>query len=79
MYYSVCQGNLTKNKNFVIITKKGVVKLDKMQYKETQSKSLRIETELVKKIEELAEKNERDFTKQVIFMLKKYIEITENQ
>lgn len=79
MYYSVCQGNLTKKKKFVIIAKKGVVKLDKMQYKETQSKSLRIETELVKKIEELAEKNERDFTKQVIFMLKKYIEITENQ
>lgn len=52
--------------------------MDNLQYKETQSKSLRIETELVKKIEELAKKNERDFTKQVIFMLKKYIEITEN-
>lgn len=52
--------------------------MDNLQYKETQSKSLRIDTELVKKIEELANKNERDFTKQVIFMLKKYIEITEN-
>lgn len=52
--------------------------MDNLQYRETQSKSLRIETELVKKIEEMAKKNERDFTKQVIFMLKKYIEIMEN-
>lgn len=69
---------MTKNKKIAIIDKKGGDVLDNLQYKETQSKSLRIETELVKKIEELAKKNERDFTKQVIFMLKKYIEITEN-
>lgn len=52
--------------------------MDNMQYKETQSKSMRLEKELIDKIEELARKNERDFTKQVVFMLKKYIEITEN-
>lgn len=49
------------------------------QYKETQSKSLRIEKDLIKKIEELAIQNQRDFTKQVVFMLKKYIEITEEK
>lgn len=50
--------------------------MDTVKYKETQVKSLRMEKELVKEIELLAEKNQRDFTKQVIFMLKKYIEIT---
>ena len=69
---------MTKKYKIAIINKKGGAALDNLQYKETQSKSLRIDTELVKKIEELANKNERDFTKQVIFMLKKYIEITEN-
>lgn len=50
-----------------------------MNQKETQQKTLRIDKELIRKIEELAEENQRDFTKQVIFMLKKYIEITEER
>lgn len=53
--------------------------MDKIQYKETQSKTIRIEKELVQKIENLAMKNERDFTKQVIYMIKKYLEITDNK
>lgn len=53
--------------------------MDKMNQKETQQKTLRIDKELIRKIEELAEENQRDFTKQVIFMLKKYIEITEER
>lgn len=47
-----------------------------MQYTESQQKTIRMEKELIEKIEELAEKNQRDFSKQVKFMLKKYIEIT---
>lgn len=79
MYYNVCQHNLTKKQKIAIINKEGVIKLDKLQYRETQSKSIRIEKELVEKIEELAKKNERDFTKQVIYMIKKYIEIIDNK
>lgn len=52
---------------------------DKMYEKNYPQKSIRFEPELIKKIEELAEESERDFSKQVKFMLKKYIEIIETK
>lgn len=42
------------------------------------TKTIRLEEPLVKKIENMAKEGQRDFTKQVIFMIKKYIEITES-
>lgn len=49
-----------------------------IQQRETQQKTIRMDIELIKKVEELGRKNERNFSKQVQFMLRKYIEITEN-
>lgn len=45
---------------------------------ETQQKTIRMEKELIEKIEEMRKGTERDFSKQVKFMLKNYIEIIEN-
>lgn len=45
--------------------------------KETIVKSIRLEKDLCEKVQELAEQNQRDFTKQVRFMLLKYIEMKE--
>lgn len=50
-----------------------------MQYNESQQKTLRMEKDLIEKIEQLAKENQRDFTKQVKFMLRKYIELIEKQ
>ncbi len=47
------------------------------QKKETITKTLRFEPELVEKIQRMAERNQRDFTKQVRFMLMEYIRIKE--
>lgn len=38
-----------------------------------------MEKDLIEKIEELAKENQRDFTKQVKFMLRKYIELIEKK
>lgn len=48
------------------------------QDNETQQKTIRMETELIKKIEEMRQGTERNFSQQVKFMLRKYIEFTEN-
>lgn len=48
------------------------------QNKETMVKSIRLEKGLCEKIQELADKGQRDFTKQVRYMLLKYIELTES-
>ena len=53
--------------------------MDKVYDAETVQKSIRLEPELLQKIEKLAEESERDFSKQVKFMLKKYIEIIETK
>ena len=57
--------------------------MPKEEYKKPQSnkvtKTIRIEKELVEKIEKLAEGTERDFSKQVRLMLKKYIDISEEK
>ena len=47
--------------------------------KETMVKTLRFEKDLAEKIQEMAEKSQRDFTKQVRFMLLEYIRIKEGQ
>lgn len=51
--------------------------MDNMQYKESQQKTIRMEKDLIDKIEEMRKGTERDFSKQVKYMLRKYIEITE--
>lgn len=51
---------------------------NKNRNQETIARSIRLPRELNDTIERLAVKDERDFTKQVIFMLKKYIEIHES-
>lgn len=47
--------------------------------KETITKTLRLEKPLIDKIQQLADKNQRDFTKQVRFMLWQYLELIERQ
>lgn len=48
-----------------------------MQDKETQSKTIRMEEDLIKKIDKMREGTERNFSKQVQWMLKQYIAIIE--
>ena len=52
---------------------------DKIYEKNYPQKSIRFEPELIEKIEKLAEESERDFSKQVKYMLKKYLEMIENK
>lgn len=52
--------------------------MSNMQDNETQSKTIRMENSLIEKIEEMRKGTERNFSQQVKFMLKKYIEFTEN-
>ena len=47
--------------------------------KETITKTIRFDTNLHEKIQKMADENDRDFTKQVKFMLKEYIKITEKK
>ena len=46
---------------------------------ETIVKSIRFDNELANKIIEFADRAERDFSQQVRFMLKQYIELMENK
>lgn len=57
---------------------KEVAKMDNLK-KETITKTIRFETNLHEKIQKLADESDRDFTKQVKFMLKEYIKITEKK
>lgn len=56
--------------------KKGGHSMD-YQNKETIVKSIRFERELAEKIQKMAEQGQRDFTKQVRFMLLEYIRLKE--
>lgn len=47
--------------------------------KETELKGIRMPIELIKKIEESAEKETRTFSAQVIYIIKKYYELQENK
>ena len=46
---------------------------------DSESKTIRIEKELIKKIDELRDGTERNFSQQVKFMLKEYIRIKESK
>lgn len=46
-----------------------------MEQEEKITKTIRLEKSLVEKIEKIAKENERDFSKQMKYMLKKYLEI----
>jgi hypothetical protein len=45
---------------------------------ETAAKTIRMPLPLINKIEDLSKDNDRDFSKQVIHMLKEYIRIKES-
>lgn len=51
--------------------------MGKMYDTESQQKTIRMEKDLIEKIEQMSKESERDFSKQVKFMLRKYIEIVE--
>lgn len=53
--------------------------MENMQDNETQQKTIRFEKELIKKIDELREGTERNFSQQVKYMIKKYLEIKEEK
>ena len=44
-----------------------------MQDKDTKPKTIRFDTKLINEIEKLCEESERDFSKQVQWMLKQYL------
>lgn len=46
---------------------------------ETITKSIRFEKELIEKIEKLAKQNERDFSSQIRFILKEYLNMIERK
>lgn len=48
-----------------------------MQNNETQMKTIRFDKELIDKIDKMREGTERNFSRQVQWMLKQYIEIIE--
>jgi len=48
---------------------------NKTKEEETTQKTIRFPNDMISVIEKMAEEGERDFSKQVIFMVKKYIEI----
>ena len=74
---------MTKKLKFVIISKKEVNNLEKenkkMYNNDTQQKTIRFEKDLIEEIENLARGTERDFSKQVKFMLRQYIKITKEK
>lgn len=73
------QGVLTKFGVLLIIehTRRcNTMQKDSLQ-PQTVTKTIRFEKELVEKIEKLREGTERNFSQQVKYMLKKYIDITE--
>lgn len=47
--------------------------------KSEQVKSIRFTEELIKKIEKMAQESERDFSSQVRFMCREYINMKENK
>lgn len=47
--------------------------------KDTITKTLRLEKDLCEKIQNMANESQRDFTKQVRFMLTEYIKMKENK
>jgi predicted transcriptional regulator len=49
------------------------------EIKKTIVKSIRFETDLAEKIQEMADNSQRDFTKQVRFMLLEYIRMVERR
>lgn len=49
--------------------------IQKKTGKTTETKTIRMPKELVERIEQDAYKQNRDFTKQVLFIIKKYYEI----
>ena len=51
----------------------------KMYNNDTQQKTIRFEKDLIEEIENLARGTERDFSKQVKFMLRQYIKITKEK
>jgi len=57
--------------------KRGCASVQYNELHETTVKSIRFDKELTDKINELAAEAERDFSQQVRFMLKKYIQLKE--
>ena len=57
--------------------KKGGKTVQDNEVQETISKTIRFEKDLVNKIDELRKDTERNFSQQVKFMIKRYIEIIE--
>ena len=53
------------------------MKDERIQESPTTQKTIRLENDLIEKIEKLAAENDRDFTKQLKFMLKEYLRIKE--
>jgi len=51
--------------------------VEKYQQKETISKTIRLDKDLLEQIEKLASEAERDFSQQIRFMLKKYLSLKE--
>ena len=69
--------HFTKYKNSPIINTIKEEPIMENQKRETVIKTLRLEKELTEKIQKMAAQSQRDFTKQVRFMLLEYIKMKE--
>jgi len=79
MYYNLSQEVLTKFSIMFIINhnRRCITMQNNNIQQQTETKTIRFEKSLIEKIEKLREGTERNFSQQVKYMLKKYIEITE--
>ena len=67
--------------NFIILYYNHLKEVSNMnnENKETITKTMRFEKDLHDQIQKLAEENQRDFTKQVKFMVIEYMKITQKK
>ena len=79
MYFSEIQEEFYKFSKISYNANQGEVSVMEGQKKETIIKTIRFEKELAEKIEALANQSQRDFAKQVRFMLLQYMELIERK
>ena len=80
MYYNIKQHKLDKyNVNQYNTQKKGCITMQNdYECEEKTTKAIRFENNLIDEINELRKGTERNFSQQVKFMIRKYIEITKS-
>ena len=74
-YYLKCQVNLTEKKIFDMI----LLKLNKRKKEKMTRKTILFDDKTAEKIEQMAREAQRDFSKQVRFIIEEYIKLIEKK